>query len=206
MVDEIRGIEAKHESAAQQIARDTRPLGTRFAEFLTLPATNFVFTFTGIALCFVMPAVADIILVVLFSLFLFSYTRKSTLPFRLPESSEAMDYNDLVPGTSKPRMARGISFFGNDRTTQEELWFSNEDMRTHVLIFGSTGSGKTEALVSIACNSLIQASGFIYIDGKGDNSLFAKIFSMVRTIGRDDDMLLVNFMTGARDVIGAQTS
>lgn len=49
-------------------------------------------------------------------------------------------------------------------------------MRTHALIFGSTGSGKTECLVSIAFNALVQASGFIYVDGKGDNSLYAKVF------------------------------
>ena len=77
-------------------------------------------------------------------------------------------------------------------------------MRTHVLIFGSTGSGKTEALISMAYNALLQASGFIYVDGKGDNSLFAKLFSMVRSMGREDDMLLINFMTGARDIIGPQ--
>ena len=86
----------------------------------------------------------------------------------------------------------------------DELWFNNEDMRTHVLIFGSTGSGKTEALISMAYNALLQASGFIYVDGKGDNSLYAKIFSMVRSMGREDDMLLINFMTGARDVVGPQ--
>lgn len=204
MVDEIRGIDAKHESAASQIARDTRPLGVRFAEFLALPATNFVFTFTGIALCFIFPAVTDVIFLVLFALFMFSYTRKSSLPFRLPKSADCLDYNDYVPGTQKPRMSGGIAFFGNDRVTQEELWFSSDDMRTHVLIFGSTGSGKTEALVSLACNALVQASGFIYIDGKGDNSLYAKIFSLVRAMGRDDDLLLINFMTGARDIIGAQ--
>lgn len=206
MVDEIRGIEAKHESAAQQIARDTRPLGARIAEFLTLPATNFVFTFSGIAICFVFPAFADVMLLVLFSLFMFAYTRKSTLPFRLPKSADCLDYNDLIPGTHKARMSAGIAFFGNERTTQEELWFTNDDMRTHVLIFGSTGSGKTEALVSLACNALVQASGFIYIDGKGDNSLYAKIFSLVRKMGRDDDLLLINFMTGAKDIIGPQTT
>lgn len=206
MSDNIRGIESKHEHSAQQLARDTRPLGERFAEFLMMPATNFVLAFSGIALCFIFPAVSDVIFLVCASLFVFAYTRKSFLPFRLPKSSETLDYNDVIPGTQKPRQAGGISFFGNDRVTQEELWFSNDDMRTHVLIFGSTGSGKTEALVSIAYNALIQSSGFIYIDGKGDNSLFAKIFSMVRTMGRDDDMLLINFMTGARDVIGAQSS
>src|SRR4029078_13654985 len=93
---------------------------------------------------------------------------------------------------------------GNELSTDQELWFGNEDMRTHVLIFGSTGSGKTEALISLAFNALLYGSGFIYIDGKGDNSLFAKIFSMVRSMGREDDMLLINFMTGARDVLGPQ--
>ena len=77
-------------------------------------------------------------------------------------------------------------------------------MRTHALIFGSTGSGKTEALLSIAYNALIQGSGFIYVDGKGDNSLFAKVFSMVRSKGRTDDLLIINFMTGAKDIIGPQ--
>ena len=72
------------------------------------------------------------------------------------------------------------------------------------LIFGSTGSGKTEALVSIAFNALLYGSGFIYIDGKGDNQFIAKVFSMVRSMGREDDLLLVNFMTGARDIIGPQ--
>jgi intracellular multiplication protein IcmO len=206
MADEIRGIDAKQEHSAQELSRDTRPLGVRFAEFLAYPATNFVFTFSGIALCFIFPSITDIIFLVLFCLFMFSYTRKSFLPFRLPKSAHALDYNDLIPGTQKPRMSAGIAFFGNDRVTQEELWFSDSDMRTHVLIFGSTGSGKTEALISIAYNALVEASGFIYIDGKGDNSLYAKIFSLIRTMGRDDDLLLINFMTGARDVIGAQTN
>lgn len=206
MVDEIRGIEAKNESSAQQIARDTRPLGVRVAEFLTLPAVNFVFNFSGIALCFIFPFIADLILILLSALFMFSYTRKTSLPFRLPQSAEALDYNDYIPGTQTPRMGRGIAFFGNERTTREELWFSNDDMRTHILIFGSTGSGKTEALASLSYNALVQGSGFIYIDGKGDNSLYAKIFSMVRAMGRDDDMLLINFMTGAKDIIGPQAT
>ncbi|HBS51873.1 MAG TPA: phosphoesterase, partial [Coxiellaceae bacterium] len=42
------------------------------------------------------------------------------------------------------------------------------------------------------------------VDGKGDNSVFAKIFSLVRSMGREDDLLLINFMTGARDIIGPQ--
>lgn len=128
------------------------------------------------------------------------------LPFKMPRSSRELDYNDMAPGSKDPKKADGISFFGNDRKSSQELWFTNTDLRTHILIFGSTGSGKTEALVSIAFNSLVHGSGFIYIDGKGDNSLFAKIFSMVRAMGRDDDILLINFMTGARDILGPQVN
>lgn len=201
---DIRGIEAKHEHAAQKVARDTRPLGDRAAEFLTNPATTIVLSGTAVATVVIFPVIADFVGIIYTLLFWFVYTRKNTLPFRLPRSSKFPDYNDLIPGTRKPKKAGGIAFFGNDRINGEELWFTNDDLRTHILIFGSTGSGKTEALVSFAFNALMHGSGFIYVDGKGDNSLFAKIFSMVRGMGRDDDMLLINFMTGARDVIGAQ--
>jgi len=64
----------------------------------------------------------------------------------------------------------------------------------------------TETLISLAFNSLVQGSGFIYVDGKGDNSLWAKIFSIARSVGREDDVLVLNYMTGGRDVFGPQTS
>ncbi|MBU0743833.1 MAG: TraM recognition domain-containing protein, partial [Gammaproteobacteria bacterium] len=127
-----------------------------------------------------------------------------TLPFRMPKRAKCKDYNSPKAGGNSPGEADGIYFLGNDRKTNDELWFTNDDMRTHVLIFGSTGSGKTEAMISLAYNALVQGSGFIYVDGKGDNAVFAKIFSLVRLMGREDDLLLINFMTGARDIIGPQ--
>lgn len=200
----IRGVDSKNEMGARQLARDTRPLGARIAEQLAKPEVVLVVFITSIATGFFVPMIIDLLFIVTVGLLIFSATRKNTLPFRIPQSANLKDYNDPQPGSMKPKIGEGIAFFGNDRITRQELWFSNDDLRTHVLIFGSTGSGKTEALVSIAYNSLIHASGFIYIDGKGDNSLFAKIFSMVRSMGREDDILLVNFMTGARDIIGPQ--
>jgi intracellular multiplication protein IcmO len=153
---------------------------------------------------FMFPAVCELIALIGVFAFLYAYTRLATLPFRMPQRSQAKDYNDPLPGSNKPRKARGISFFGNRKSNNDELWFNNDDMRTHVLIFGSTGSGKTVALTSLSFNALVQGSGFLYVDGKGDNSLFANVFSMCRAMGREDDLLLINFMTGARDVIGAQ--
>lgn len=200
----MRGLDEKHEHGAREMARDTRPLGTRIAEFFSNPLYVTAMLGSGVATVFVMPGIFDVILLLGILLFLYAYFKKITLPVKMPMVSHTLDYNDCIPGTHKPRKAAGIAFFGNEKNTQREIWFSNDDMRTHVLIFGSTGSGKTEALVSIAFNSLAQGSGFIYIDGKGDNSLYAKVFGMVRRMGREDDLLLINFMTGARDVIGAQ--
>lgn len=117
--------------------------------------------------------------------------------------SKELDYNDIRPD-GKPYKARGIYCFGNAINTNEELWFGDDDMRTHCLVFGSTGSGKTVFLTSLTYNALMQSSGFIYVDGKADNSLFAKLFAMLKYMGREDDLLLINFMTGARDIQGAQ--
>lgn len=204
MADKFRGLEERHEHGASEMARDTRTLGERIAEFLANPLYGVCILGTAVACIFYEAMFTDLILLFSFFLFIFSITRKATLPCKMPLASGELDYNDCIPGTTRPRKANGITFLGNEKNTNKELWFTNDDMRTHMLIFGSTGSGKTEALVSIAFNSLAQGSGFIYIDGKGDNSLYAKIFGMVRRMGRDDDLLLINFMTGARDVIGPQ--
>lgn len=201
-----RGLDARHEQDQLQLIRDTRTLSQRVFDFLVNPSSVAILFICVAIVSFFFPEVGDLLLILGVATFAYSYlsAEKVTLPFRLPQVSELFDYNDLLPGSSKPRKARGICYLGNDRRTSEELWFSNDDMRTHMLIFGSTGSGKTEALVSFAFNALVQSSGFIYVDGKGDNSLYAKIFSMARQMGREDDMLLINFMTGARDVFGPQ--
>lgn len=199
-----RGIESRNELDPTQLLRDTRPLGKRISDFFSTPTNAAIIIVSLGVSAYFMPEGSPLILFVGFCCFLYSYTRKQKLPMRLPQVAQVKDYNDLKPGIKTPNIARGIAFFGNDVKTNEEIWFANEDMRTHVLIFGSTGAGKTETLVSIAFNALAQASGFIYVDGKGDNSLYAKIFSMVRSMGREDDLLLVNFMTGARDIIGPQ--
>ena len=204
MAYQQRGLDANQEQSQKNIIRDTRYLSQRFFDFLRNPrGVAFLLLFSA-ACCFFLGYLSEIAFIVGVGSFIYCCTRKATLPFRIPAFSGRKDYNDYKPGSTKPRMARGIFYFGNENRSGEELWFGNEDMRTHVLIFGSTGSGKTEALVSMAYNALLQASGFIYVDGKGDNGLFAKLFSMVRSMGRDDDMLLINFMTGARDVIGPQ--
>jgi len=200
----MRGIDSRNEIDPTRLLRDTRTVGQRIGDFFSQPVNVVVLFVSASALSYFVPESAVLVLIICLITFWFAITRKHFLPFRLPQIAKTLDYNDLKPGIKLPYKSRGIAYFGNEKKTNKELWFANEDMRTHVLIFGSTGSGKTEALVSIAYNALVQGSGFIYVDGKGDNSLYAKVFSMVRSMGREDDLLLINFMTGARDIVGPQ--
>src|SRR5690606_36935338 len=71
-------------------------------------------------------------------------------------------------------------------STDDRLFVTKDWLVTH----------NTVTLISLAYNTLVTGSGFIYVDGKGDNSLWAKIFSVVRFLGREDDLLVINFMTG----------
>lgn len=199
-----RGLLRQQERDPQLLLRDTRTLGMKIHDFLQEPRNAAISMLVGAITLFFFRSFADILFFICVFIFIYSYTRRSVLPFRIPKVARLVDYNDLKAGSQKPQLSRGICFYGNEELTNQELWFNNDDMRTHTLIFGSTGSGKTEFLVSLAYNALVMGSGFIYVDGKGDNSLFAKIFSLTRSVGREDDLLLVNFMTGARDIVGQQ--
>lgn len=204
MAKQYRGITKTQEFKNADAVRDLRPFWAQVRDMIRgrFGAMGFVLGCAGGI--FMFPVLADLWFVIALFIFWYSVFAFIELPYRLPAYSNLPDRNDPKAGSKAPGPAAGIYFFGNDAITREQLWFSNSDMRTHALIFGSTGSGKTEALISIAFNALVQGSGFIYVDGKGDNSLFAKIFSMVRSMGREDDLLLVNFMTGAADIIGPQ--
>jgi hypothetical protein len=62
----------------------------------------------------------------------------------------------------------------------------------------------TEMLLGICQNALNQGSGFMFVDGKAQDKIAFKIMDLVRARGRDDDFMALNFMTGAKDIIGPQ--
>ncbi len=90
----------------------------------------------------------------------------------------------------------GFFFFGNELGTNKELWLTDSEARRHVLIMGTTGAGKTESIIGLLSNSLAQNSAFVLVDGKADTGLYAKVFSLCRRFGREDDLLVINYMVG----------
>jgi intracellular multiplication protein IcmO len=179
------------------LGRDIRPMPVKIKAWFQevgitiIPIMLFV--------CLWVPNTSQVLEILILILLLLWYLNKGktiSLPFKKPGTSGEMDPNEKHPGTGKPQAAEGIHYYGNDIDNSKQIWFNESDVKTHTLIFGTTGSGKTEALISICANALTQCSGFIYVDGKGDSSLFMKLFSMVRYFLREDDFLIINFMTG----------
>ena len=132
--------------------------------------------------------------------FCHNYLKKGdSLPLRLPQTANCPDPNSPAPGGKKLSQAGGIYFLGNEKKTNQELWLEQKDILTHFLLFGTTGSGKTETLVSLSYNALALGSGLIYVDPKGTSKLAHQIHNMARNLGRDDDFLILNFGVQGKD-------
>lgn len=190
----------KYEKKHTDLLRDTRPLYVRFAEGLKKPDSTFAVCVVGaFALYWSQNALlmGDIIFTCYLLFFWWLVTRDRALAFKLPMGAKYKDRRNAGPGNSGK--AEGILYLGNVDKTNEEVWFTNSDARTHILYLGTTGAGKTEGLKSMVTNALTWASGFVYIDGKADTDLWSSLSSLVRRFGRDDDLLVLNYMTGNSD-------
>ena len=191
----------KYEQGLDTFLRDTRPLAVRIADSMTNTGTSAA-TFAVIAGSYYLTEYAvyfgDVIFILGMLYFWFLATRDKSLAFKLPMTAKFKDMNNNGPGrNNKPE---GILYLGNVDKTNEEVWFTNSDIRTHLLYLGTTGAGKTEGLKALVSNAMSWGSGFVYVDGKADTDLWSSLSSLVRRFGRDDDLLVLNYMTGNSDV------
>ncbi len=192
----LYGVADAQERSKEEFLRDIRPLSQRFWEGL---ASREGMAVTGALFCLLMlrwPALflGLVPLYALCQVWRCALASRDTLPMRAPRSWPGPDYGDITPqGT--PRRARGAFFLGNSLDKDKELWISRDDLLTHILVLGTTGSGKTETLVSLSFNYLSQGSGLLYVDPKAAPRLAAQIYTMCRIMGRDDDFLLLSYMS-----------
>lgn len=190
-------VQKKYDYALMHVLRDTRALGERARDFFKDSNHAGVIIFlAGAAVLF-----SDLALrlsdVIAFAVLLYMWwlaKNDRTLCYKMPGWSKYKDGNER---DGKPK---GILYLGNSvQYGNEECWFTNNDARTHILYLGTTGAGKTEGLKSIVSNALMWGSGFIYVDGKADTDLWSSLTALTRRFGRDDDLLVLNYMTGNSD-------
>lgn len=133
-----------------------------------------------------------------FAIVFYAQNKRIKLPLKLPMISKALvDYNDPRPGRKAYFKPSGMLYLGNDEKGYE-LWLKDTDIKTHMLIYGTTGSGKTVSLQSISWNTFVLGTGLCYIDPKGDPKLAHELFIMSRRVSREDDFLAMDFMTGGK--------
>ena len=191
----IVGPQQQFERTGAQSLRDIRPLTARLSEGLRSSASGLVLGVAAVG-TFFEPAVVDLTVPASMLYALWVLTRRVELPMRLPRSAARPDYGNPTPGSRKPKLAGGCLFIGWD-TAGKELWATAEDARQHITIPGTTGSGKTTAILSLLANALAQGSGFVLVDGKGDRDLFGKVLALARRFGREDDVRALNFMVAS---------
>ena len=195
----IVGPQEQFERSGAQSLRDIRPLTTRLSEGLRSSASGLVLGLT-VGVTYFEPAVIDLSVPLSALYALWVLTRAPKLPIRLPKSADRPDYSNPQPGSRKPKTANGTLFIGWS-IDGHELWATAEDARQHITIPGTTGAGKTTAIISLLSNALMQGSGFVLVDGKGDRDLFGKVLALARRFGREDDVRVLNFMvaSGVKD-------
>src|SRR6186997_3276293 len=115
----LHGLEEKQELSPELLLRDTRTLGMKIVDFFKNPINCAILMITFAISAFLISPMTDLITLIGILIFWYAYTRKSTLPFRMPQRSQALDYNDPEPGGTKPRKARGISYFGNRKLDKD---------------------------------------------------------------------------------------
>lgn len=188
-----RTIEVRHVLNEEDQIVDIRPQGEIFAEWLSSPLNFLKVVPAIVAACALFPALlpiggpAFLILTIMF------VSTKYKLPLRYPVGSK----------DEKGKPGKGILMVGEVASKSEyenfkEIWLTDDDMRKHMLILGSTGSGKSEALKAIFFNALNWSSGFFIADGKADNKLPTDVYTMCRSNGRDQDMLILNFLLAGK--------
>ena len=189
------GVDRVQEHSREEVIRDIRPVSSRFFGAL-LGQGGYAAAFcAAMGLMAFEPATAFPVLPLLALLCLCRRVAVSRdiLPMRVPQSWKGKDYGDMTPQGSF-RRARGMFYIGNDLEANRELWISRDDILTHMLILGTTGSGKTETLVSLAFNYLAVGGGLLYVDPKAAPKLAVQLYTMCRIMGRNDDFLLLSYM------------
>ncbi len=196
---EIIGPQERFERGGALRLRDIRPWTTRLWSALMSEASGLVLSAGAVAM-YVEPALVDLIVPASFLYAAVVLTRRVTLPMRLPQSAKIRDWNYPDPAARRPRMAAGTIYLGRD-LDRRELWISSDDARQHATVPGTTGAGKTTAIVSFLTNALTHASGFVLVDGKADNKIYGEVLALARRFGREDDVLCLNFMvaSGAKE-------
>jgi intracellular multiplication protein IcmO len=199
------GVERNQEIRDARLYADVRTFEQKMSDLLSQPDNMRNFMIALAVSFFVVPILIPFLFPVAGIAWLWFkwQQREFRMPVRYPEYLGRIDLSERDDNAGI-RNGRGLEYMGVERkgrTVKDtlEIWASDSDVRTHRIIFGTTGAGKTQALLSILFNPLCWGSGFSMTDGKAQVDVTANIFVMCWLFWREDDMLVLNYMRGGQD-------
>lgn len=213
-------INPQHEIDQGKLSRDTRSAWDRFCQSLFRPGNFRTALIVLAGLQLYQPFLWPVWILMLWMMVFSFQTQKFKMPLRMPKDVGGLDrtdfFEELIEESAlfglmkksrtirKMLAAGGIMYLGYVRTPDEheqgrELWLNNSDARTHLFLAGTTGSGKSETLMGMFYNAITWGSGACYGDGKADSNLAFCLWSLSRRHGREDDFLILNYLTGGSD-------
>jgi len=191
----VHGVEANEDLNKALLQREVRPLTMRFMD--TIRNTGGIWMLLMAILPLTLPALNE--LWVLVGGMVWLITSKKAKPWALEQPKR------VVKSFSGKEKVVGTGIFpvgyAMNRGKRQYLWLSDDAVRTHFLILGSTGSGKTRYLLSLTYLALLVGSGALYVDGKADIESFWLLFDLMRRLRREKDLLLMSFLTGGRESV-----
>lgn len=182
----------------QKMSDWTSTEGGTFAVFGVLSLLSFLLIWA--------PFIPELIFGIALFIFLSNYRfkkRRWRLPFRVPLYLNKWMRRPILDSTTG-KEATGNLFMGMELETGEEVWASTGDVNKHALMIGTTGSGKTEAIMGNVAGFLALGSGALVVDGKASVNTFDSVYKLMRYLGRDPDLFVIDYLTGGKDLTGPQ--
>ena len=188
---------------------DTRTFRRRLGD-TTSKTSGTVAIFGGFATLSLLlswaPFVPELLFILALGVFATNYRfarKRWSIPFRVPHYLSGLMRTPVLDATTgKP--AAGNIFLGRCEETGEEVWANTSDLNKHSLLIGTTGSGKTEAIMGQLFGFVALNSGGLVVDGKASVTTFGSAYKIARLFGRDADLLTMDYLTGGIDVAGLQ--
>lgn len=190
-------IQEHQELKQSTIIVDPRSITKKIWDGLDKPWIPLVWAVISTLTIAVLPAFVMPAIFVQGVLWLAVVSKPDVLPIHLPLEADKVDRNDPKPGDNNGfYKARGSFFIGRIKGTGVELWVSFKALTQHFLLFGTTGSGKTESIVSYIVNYLSVGSGVAFNDAKAAPKAMIQMATICRIFARDDDYRVTNYIKG----------
>lgn len=194
---------SSYEVARERLFRRHLTLGQKFHYFL------LDYSWIGMSFCLSFalfsPAWALLLIMVFTVIYFMALTVKKHARWEIQRPlyqalSASENIKNKFKSLSRRENAQGILHVGNDKDRNgKSLWFSREHILTHMVVFGTTGSGKTQFLLALLFQFALLGSGFIFVDGKASVNTWFRLYSLLKDLGLEDNLLVLNFLNAGKN-------